>query len=174
MAFYDALIAAWNNATQPPAGVTGTGLTAQMTTAQKLDAINGWTVAGTVDVPVEAVVGNLMLSGAYLTLAAFSQGAPTGNATHDTALGAAKTLMALLTLPNVPPFGTSNSTTYAIVKGMADAILAQETATPGSTGFTQAIHDGLLALAATTIPWSQANDYGPSIGLGYLNNAGLS
>lgn len=44
MAFYDALTAAWNGATQPPAGVTGTGLTAQMTTQQKLDAINAWTV----------------------------------------------------------------------------------------------------------------------------------
>ena len=42
------LQSAWNSVTQPPAGVTGTGLTDGMTTAQKLTAINGWTVTGTV------------------------------------------------------------------------------------------------------------------------------
>ncbi len=46
MAYYDALIAAWNGATQPPAGATGTPITGGMTTQQKLDAVNGWTVAG--------------------------------------------------------------------------------------------------------------------------------
>lgn len=46
MAYYDALIAAWNGAQQPPAGVTGTALTAGMTTAQKLAAVNAWTVGG--------------------------------------------------------------------------------------------------------------------------------
>lgn len=48
MSYYSALVAAWNGATQPPVGVTGTGLTAQMTTAQKLSAVNGWTITGTV------------------------------------------------------------------------------------------------------------------------------
>lgn len=48
MAYYDALIAAWNGATQPPTGVTGTALTAQMTTIQKIVAVNGWTVSGSV------------------------------------------------------------------------------------------------------------------------------
>lgn len=45
MAYYDALIAAWNSATQPPAGVTGSGLQAGDTTSQKIAKINGWTVA---------------------------------------------------------------------------------------------------------------------------------
>ena len=45
MAYYTALIAAWNGATQPPTGVTGTALTG-LTTANKLVAINGWTLAG--------------------------------------------------------------------------------------------------------------------------------
>lgn len=44
MAYYDALIAAWNGATQPPAGVTGSGLLAGDTTAQKLAKLNAWTV----------------------------------------------------------------------------------------------------------------------------------
>lgn len=47
MAYYDALIAAWNNPTQPPSGVTGTGLNAGMTTAQKVTTINGWKTSGT-------------------------------------------------------------------------------------------------------------------------------
>jgi len=47
MAYYTALTAAWNGATQPPTGVVGTGLTG-LTTANKLVAINGWTVTGTI------------------------------------------------------------------------------------------------------------------------------
>jgi|SRR5215472_1599205 len=46
MAYYDALISAWNSVTQPPAGVTGTGLVAGDTTAQKCTKINGWTMVG--------------------------------------------------------------------------------------------------------------------------------
>ncbi len=52
MAYYTALIAAWNNVTQPPPGVTGTGLTGGMTTAQKIDAVNGWTVTGAIPTSV--------------------------------------------------------------------------------------------------------------------------
>lgn len=48
MAYYTALITAWNGATQPPTGVTGTAITGAMTTAQKIAAVNGWTVTGSV------------------------------------------------------------------------------------------------------------------------------
>lgn len=51
------LINAWNNATQPPPGVTGTGLTAGMTTQQKLNAVNAWTVAH----PLPALVSSTEL-----------------------------------------------------------------------------------------------------------------
>lgn len=44
MAYYHKLIAAWNDATQPPAGVTGTALAVGMTTQKKIDAVNSWTV----------------------------------------------------------------------------------------------------------------------------------
>ena len=47
MAYYSALVAAWNSATQPPSGVTGTALTG-LTTAQKIAAINAWTITGSV------------------------------------------------------------------------------------------------------------------------------
>ena len=44
--YYDALIAAWNSPVQPPSGVTGTGLTPAMTTQEKCDTINQWTMVG--------------------------------------------------------------------------------------------------------------------------------
>jgi hypothetical protein len=47
MAYYDAMKAGWTSTTQPPSGVTGTPITGTMTTQQKLDAMNGWTTAGT-------------------------------------------------------------------------------------------------------------------------------
>ena len=54
MAWYTALINAWNGATQPPAGVTGTALTGGMSTAQKLAAVNAWTVVGSVPAQLAA------------------------------------------------------------------------------------------------------------------------
>ena len=49
MAYYDALVAAWNNATTAlPVGVTGSLFLTTDTTAQKLIKINAWIVTGTV------------------------------------------------------------------------------------------------------------------------------
>lgn len=48
MAYYTALITAWNSSIQPPVGVVGTGLSSAQATATKLTNINGWTVTGTV------------------------------------------------------------------------------------------------------------------------------
>lgn len=172
MAYYTNLIAAWNSATQPPAGVAGTALTG-LSTAAKLAAVNGWTVAGpNVDVQVSAIVGVLMLGGAYLPLSAFAATAATGNQTHDSALSSAKMLMAWITVPNAPAAQMSNPTVFAQISGMAAAVLAQETASTGSTGFTQAVHDALIALSATTVPWWRANNYSSPIGTGDLSAAG--
>jgi N-methylhydantoinase B/oxoprolinase/acetone carboxylase alpha subunit len=43
MAYYDALKAAWN-AQGIPAGASGTAITGAMTTAQKIAAVNSWTL----------------------------------------------------------------------------------------------------------------------------------
>ena len=48
MAQYTNLIAAWNGATQPPTGVTGSPLLGGDTTAQKLAKVQAWTVTGAV------------------------------------------------------------------------------------------------------------------------------
>ena len=144
MSYYDALIAKL-------ATLSGTD-------AEKIAAVNALTVPGPrVNVAVSSVVGQMILSGVYLKLATFAKSAPTGDPTHDTALAYAATFMALVTSPNAPEFATANPTSYAIIQGMMDAILAQETASPGSIGFTQAVHDGLLGLSATAVPWWQAS-----------------
>ena len=61
MAYYTALIAAWNNATQPPPGVTGTALTG-LTTAQKVAAVNAWTVAAPqpANIAVTSIIGAIL------------------------------------------------------------------------------------------------------------------
>jgi hypothetical protein len=160
MAYYDALIAKW-------ATLTGT-------TSEKLAAINALTVAGPrSDTQVSSVLGSLMLGGAYLSLYSFAQGSFTGDATHDHALGAAKLLMAITSNPNAPAFNMSDPSKYAQIAGMLGAIMAQEAAAPGTTGVTQAVHDGLLALCETTVPWWQANGYTSPIGFGDLSAAGL-
>lgn len=149
MTYYAALLARWAN------------LPSSDTTAQKLAAINALTVAGpNVNVSVQSAVGVLLLSGAYPTLAAFAQTtAPAGNATYAAALGAAKTLMAWFSVPNAPSIELSLPAVYAVVQGMGNAIVTQEMATPGSTGFTSAVLSSLLALATTEIPWWQASGY---------------
>lgn len=71
MAYYTALIAAWNNAMQPPPGVTGTALTG-LTTANKIIAVNGWTVVGPAlqaNVAVNSIIGAIAPAD-FLTLTA--------------------------------------------------------------------------------------------------------
>ena len=74
MAYYDALIAAWNSTTQPPTGVTGTGLAPTDTTRQKITKINHWTVA----TPIKALLQptqlyNVMVLSEFEALPAASQ-----------------------------------------------------------------------------------------------------
>lgn len=48
MTDYTALIAAWNNVTQPPPGVTGSPLLSGDSTAAKIAKVDAWTVSGSV------------------------------------------------------------------------------------------------------------------------------
>lgn len=72
MAYYDALIAAWNNATQPPPGVTGVSLTG-LTTANKLAAIQVWTVASGVAGKAILSPSSILNAVAFADLAALTQ-----------------------------------------------------------------------------------------------------
>lgn len=127
------------------------------TPQERLAVMRAATVPGArVDVEVPSLVGTLMLSGAYLKVAAFAAGAPNNDPAHDAALGAAKVLMAIMTVPNPPHLRTTIPANHAAIKGMVDAILAYDLANPGATGISQAVHDELLALCETTQPWATA------------------
>lgn len=149
MAYYTALITAWNGATQPPAGVTGTALTG-LTTAQKLAAVNGWTVTGTVPTTFFATgdkILNCINWGEFNALTAQQQ---------SNVLAMCNNLGQLL--------GGSGNTTH-LVAGMIIAYFPAAGATITA----------LTALAqASTNPWWQTNGYPRQFDLGDVAAAGLS
>jgi hypothetical protein len=135
MAYYTVLIAAWNSSIQPPAGVTGTGLSSGQTTAVKLANINGWTVTGSV--PTSFTV----LGSDIFNAIAFSE---------FNALTAAQqsNVLALCEVPGPMLGGSANISRMA--PGMIVAYFP-------SSGVTIA---NLTALAKTvTQSWAQSNGY---------------
>jgi len=133
------------------------------------------TVAGpNVDVSIQQVAGYLLLQGIYPTITAFAATSPNQTEPHDGALLAAKTFVAWIALPNPPPVHMSQSDVFAAVNQMGNAMMAQETASPGSTGFTQDVLNGLLALGQTVVPWWQANGFSGPVMAGDAIAAGLS
>lgn len=145
------------------------------TVADKLAALNAITVAGpNIDVTVQQVAGYLLLQGVYPTIAAFAQGSPNSTQPHDGALTAAKSFMAWFTMPNPPDVRMSQAAVVEEVTQMGNAMVAQEAASPGSTGFTQAILNGLLALGQTTISWGLANGFNGPVTEADVTNAGLT
>ena len=150
MAYYDTLIAAWNSTTLP-AGVTGTPLSASMTTAQKLAAINSWTVVGPYqDVTPSSVVAYLALNVKLAGLINYAKSPPA------TAAGiAASELIALLGMgTNAPSFAMSNPSVFTTISTMLNAVAADP-----NSGLASADVANLLALAATTMPWWQHAGY---------------
>lgn len=138
--------------------------------SEKIATINAENVPGPrIDVAVSSVLGDLMLSGAYLRLYAFASNTPTGDPSHDQALADAKMLLALVTSANAPAFNTADPGRYAMLAGMLDALVAMET----ETGISQTVRDGLLARAETKKPWWQANGYSSPIGFGDIEAAGI-
>jgi hypothetical protein len=77
MSYYDPLITAWPPGPLP-SGVTGTALAAGMTAAQKLAAINAWTVQTTVDTTALAVRGVLYPRGSWDRIKGVALGLYTG------------------------------------------------------------------------------------------------
>jgi len=149
MAYYTALVTAWQSVTQPPAGVTGTGLTGGMTTSQKLAAINGWTVSG-------SVPSTVYVTGAQILNCI--------NWTEFAALAAAQqsNLLMLCACQGLLLGGSANVS--HITAGM---ILAYFTNLSGPT---------ITALTALTeaevVPWWQANGYTSPINANDLLAAG--
>jgi hypothetical protein len=151
MAYYTALQTAWNGATQPPTGVTGTAITGDMTTAQKLAAVNGWTVTGSVPT-------SFMTPGAALLNCI--------NWTEFAALTAAQQANLLAVCANPGQLLAGSANTAFLVAGMFLAYFANHS---GPTILA------LTALATGTVqPWWQANGYTSPIGIGDAQAAGLS
>ena len=143
MAYYDALIAAWNSVTQPPTGVTGTALTSGMSTPQKIAAVNGWTVTG-------AIPSVIYVSGAQLLNCI--------NWTEFAALTATQqaNLLALCQVPGQLLGGSGN--TAFIVDGMFLAYFS---------------HSGATIIALTALATSMAQPWwqvAVASGGGGLNN----
>lgn len=135
MAYYTALIAAWNSSTQPPAGVNGTGLSSSQTTTQKLDNINGWTVTGSVPTSFytdTASVANCIQWSEFASLTLAQQ----------------QNLLALLQIPG-PLLGGSGQTSR-IVPGMIISCFPSSSVTIANlTNLSK----------AATQSWAQANGY---------------
>lgn len=149
MAYYDLLITAWNGATQPPSGVTGTALTG-LTTANKLIAVNGWTVTGSIPTTMTATgvqVLNCVVWSEFNALTAPQQ----------------SNFLALCANSGQLLGGSANLT--HILPGMIVAYFG------GGSGTVA----NLSALAkSTTQPWWQSNGYPRAFDMGDVTTAGLS
>lgn len=146
MAYYTNLINAWDSATQPPSGVTGTGLTAQMTTAQKVTALNGWTITGSIPTTMQTT-GLAVLQ--CIAIADFN------------ALTAAQqqTVLQICAMPQL--IGGSAS----LIGQLLGTLFAGKTTTLNA----------FITLAQATVqPWWQANGYPAPIDINDALAAGLS
>jgi len=151
MTQYTNLIAAWNGATQPPTGVTGSPLLGGDTTAQKLAKVQAWTVTG-------AVPTTLYSTGAQL--------ANCINYAEFKALTATQQANLLALCNNPGPLLGGSANTAFLVDGM---ILDYFTNHSGPTILA------LTALAQATVqPWWQYAGYTSQIGLQDVQEAGLS
>lgn len=150
MSYYTTLITAWNGATQPPAGVTGAALTGGMTTAQKIAAVNDWTVSGSVPTSF-STTGAALLN--CINYAEFK------------ALTAAQQANLFALCANPGPILGGSSNAGLIAAGMFLDYFSHAGATIIA----------LTALAQATVQtWWQANGYSSPIGLADAADAGLS
>jgi hypothetical protein len=132
MSYYTALTTAWNGATQPPTGVSGTAITGAMTTAQKVAAVGTWTVTGSIPTVLNVTGSQLWNCVNWTEFAALTTGQQTQ-------------ILALCALPGPLLGGSSNAGL-----GTDGMILAYFTNHSGPTV------TNLTALAqATAQPWWQ-------------------
>ena len=147
MAYYTNLINAWNSATQPPTGVTGTALTG-LTTANKLIAVNGWTVIGS---PLKAILSPSTIINAIVPadLAALTN-----------------TQVSFLTL--VLQGSSVDASVGTTVRAAIQTIFSGKTTTLSQLGALVAPFDN------PPVSWWSANGYPRPFDLGDVAAAGLS
>jgi hypothetical protein len=146
MAYFTALTTAWNSGVQPPAGVTGTALTG-LTTAQKVAAINAWTVVA----PLPAILNvtdviNAVVAADLLALTA--------------------TQLQVLTLLLMGG-STVNGSPGTTVRAVFQSVFAGKATTLANLTALVAPFDNATAL------WVTVNGYGHSITIDAANQAGL-
>ena len=135
MSYYTALTVAWNSSTQPPAGVTGVGLTSTMSTATKLAEVNAWAITGVIPSSMYATGSQLANC---INWSEFNAKTATQQAN----------LLALCNNPGQLLGGSANVS--LLTAGMFVAVF-------GSSSVTIA---NLTALAqASVTPWTAANGY---------------
>ena len=166
MTDYSALISAWNLSSATPGalphGVVGTSLHG-LSTAAKIEAVNGWTVHGPLqDVDATEVLGYLALAGKLAQLQTYAKTPPATSAGV-----AASEFFALLSTPSFSVFRTSLPAVYSGVSTWLND-WAQDPATGVTTGDVAAILD----MAATTTPWWQVSSLSGPISDPDLQNAG--
>lgn len=136
MAYYTALIAAWNSSVQPPSGVTGTGLSSTQTTTQKLTNVNGWTVTGSIPTSIlttGSALANCINFAEFNTLTATQQSN-------------------VLNMCSIPGALLGGSTNVGLLVG---GMFVTYFTTPSSPTI-----QNLIALAkSATQSWAQANGY---------------
>jgi hypothetical protein len=147
MAYYTALITAWNGATQPPTGVTGTALTG-LTTANKLIAVNGWTVVGTAQHAI-LTPSQILNAVVFADLAGLTQ------------LQVSQLTLLLQGAQVDASVGTP-------IRLGIQALFAGKTTTLANLGALVAPFD------SPVVPWWQANSYPRAFDLGDVAAAGLS
>ena len=146
---YAALITAWNGATQPPTGVTGTALTGGMTTAQKVAAVNAWTVPAAQPAILNVTsVLNAIASADFLAL---------------TATQIAQMQLLLMSGAN----GTVNASPGTTVRAVFQSIFAGKTTTLANLSALVSPYDNATEL------WVTANGYGTGINTNDAAAAGL-
>jgi hypothetical protein len=150
MSYYTALTTAWNGATQPPTGVSGTAITGAMTTTQKVAAVGTWTVTGSVPTVLNVTGSQLWNCVNWLEFAALT-------ATQQTQV------LALCALPGPLLGGSAN-----VALGTVGMILAYFS----HTGPTVV---NLTALAQATVqPWWQYAGMNGAVTLADAQIAGLA
>ena len=146
MAYYDALIAAWN-AGGVPSGASGTAIVGGMTTDQKMAAVNSWTVSGPT---------NLVVVSTYKIF----------NAMDPTEF-AALTTAQQTRVRDILSMGTVDGSAGTHVNAVLTAVF-------GAGTNTRANLVALANTFKTTVPWWRANGYGRQFDTGDIAAAGVS
>jgi hypothetical protein len=151
MAYYDALVSAWNSTAQPPStAITGVGLTSTMATTDKLTDLNAWTVTGSVPTSLQVSatqLANCVVYSEFKALTAQQQ----------------NNLMGLLHIPGNLSGGSTN--VALLPDGMFLDYFSSTTTTFAN----------LVALAkAASQPWWQYAGYNGPFNMNDINAAGLT